>query len=162
MGDKDKSLSRTIYFLAQDSQNLAQRMLKPYNVTLEQFYLLRVLSQKDTNLTQKEICQKASKTPGNITRILDRLEGKALVIRRSSPNDRRAVIVALTKKGQELLQEADVVFKDFSSRLHSGIDKKTQVIMKRAVDRLSTNVARISKEVEKREHVLRRDSDRNK
>lgn len=137
-------------------------MLKPYDITLEQFHLLKVLSKKDTNLTQKEICQKTSKTPGNITRILDRLESKSLVIRRSSPIDRRAISVALTRKGQDLLREVDVVFKDFSSRLHSGIDTKTQVIMKRAVDKLSTNVARISKEVEKREHILRRDPDRNK
>ncbi|MBW2684269.1 MAG: MarR family transcriptional regulator [Deltaproteobacteria bacterium] len=150
MGDKDKSLSRTIYFLAQDLQNLAQRILKPYDITLEQFHLLKVLSHKNTNLTQKEICQKAYKTPGNITRILDRLEGKSLVSRRSNPDDRRAIIVTLTRKGQDLLQEADVVFKDFSSRLHSGIDTKTQVIMKRAVGRLNTNVARISKEVEKK------------
>ena len=162
MGDIDKSLSRTIYVLAQELRNLSQRMLKPYNLTLEQFYLLKVLSKKETNLTQKEFCQKAFKTPANMTRILDRLEDKSLVIRRPSSNDRRAILVASTKKGQNLLQEADTIFKDFSSMLYSGIDTKTQVVMKQAVDRLSTNVDRISKAMEKKEHVRRGDAGKNR
>jgi len=149
--EEEKTLSRTIYFLARDIQNLAQRLLEPYNVTLEQFYLLKVLSKNNKNLTQREICQKTSKSAANITRIIDRLENKSLVIRRPCLNDRRAIIVALTKKGQLVLQETEAVFIDFSSRLSSGIDTKTLNFFNQAADAMTANVIEMS-EREKREN----------
>lgn len=162
MSIKDKSLSRIIHFLAWDIQNLAQRMLKPYDVTLEQFHLLKVISKKNTNLTQTEICQKTSKSAGNITRIIDRLESKSLVIRRPSPNDRRAIVVALTKEGQSVLEKAEAVFIDFSSKLSSGMDKNTQKALKQAMGVMTVNVTQMLKEAKKRKQFLYGDQDSNK
>lgn len=41
-----------------------------------------------------------------VTVMLDRLEALGLIAREPDENDRRAVIVTLTAKGQELLEEA--------------------------------------------------------
>ncbi len=152
--NEEKSLSRIIYFLARDIQNLTQRMLKSYGVTLEQFHLLKVLSSKNVKLTQKEICQQTSKSAGNITRIIDRLESKSLVVRRPSPDDRRAIVVALTEEGQVVLQKAEAVFIDFSSKLSSGIDTNTQETLKQAAGVMTANVVQMVKEAKKREQFL--------
>ncbi len=106
---REESLSQAIYFLSLEIQNVLDRMLKPYSVTMEQLYLLKVLSKEDTELTQREICQKTSKTPANITRFIDRLESKLFVTRQSSPKDRRVCIVVLARQGRSLLQEVDIV-----------------------------------------------------
>ncbi len=160
--NEEKSLSRIIYFLARDIQNLTQRMLKSYGVTLEQFHLLKVLSSKNVNLTQKEICQQTSKSAGNITRIIDRLESKSLVVRRPSPDDRRAIFVALTEEGQAVLQKAEAVFIDFSSKLSSGIDTNTQETLIQAADVMTANVVQMVKEAKKREQFLHEDQEPNK
>jgi len=67
---------RTICSLALKIQNLTNRMLKPHNITMEQLWVLRCLSENNDGLTQNELCQKSFKTPANITRIIDRLESK--------------------------------------------------------------------------------------
>ena len=42
-------------------------------------------------------------TPGNVTSIVDRLVGQGLVKRRESPEDRRIVLLELTDKGRETI-----------------------------------------------------------
>ena len=78
---KETSLSRTICLLAQEIQNITDRMLKPCNVSMAQLRVLRCLSENNVALSQNDICQKSSKSPANITRIIDRLEKKSFVIR---------------------------------------------------------------------------------
>lgn len=146
----EKSLSRAICLLSLEIQIVLDRMLKPYNVTMEQLYLLKILSQGDMELTQREICQKTSKTPANITRFIDRLEKKLFVTRQSTPKDRRACVVVLTGKGQCLLQEVDAVLSRFASRFSSGIDMEDRERMSRGVDALMANVVNMSQELKNR------------
>ena len=151
---KNESLSRVICFLARDIQNFTDRILRPYNVTVEQLYVLRCLSEDNTGLTQREICQRTTKTPANVTRIIDRLERKSFIVRKTCPSDRRAFLVVLTGQGQSLLQQADVVLKSFSSRLRAGIDAEAQNIMKGAVGIMSANVDRMSVELREKGQLL--------
>ena len=53
-----------------------------------------------------EIGRKVLLTSGSITVAVDRLEIKGLVERRSSPDDRRAKIVHLTREGKRLITRA--------------------------------------------------------
>jgi len=53
--------------------------------------------------TPTELCQSAQLTSGAMTHRLDRLEGRGLVRRRTAPEDRRSVDVALTRKGRALV-----------------------------------------------------------
>ncbi len=143
----NEPLSRTIYLLSQNLQKLELNILVPFGITQEQFHLLKVLSKAHKELTQREICQKTLKTPANISRIIDRLERSSLVIRKSSHNDRRVFMVMLTEQGQSLLQEAEVVFNEFSSRLCSEIDMETQSTIERVVKILTSNADLISQDI---------------
>ena len=66
--------------------------------------LLR-LSKKE-QMTQSELAWELELEQATMVRILDRMEEHDLVERRPDPNDRRAKLIVLTRKGQE---QADLV-----------------------------------------------------
>ena len=135
----EESLGRLIYLTAQDMRNFAEKILSPFDLTIEQFHLMKNLSC-DKGLTQREIGEIASKTPANMTRILDRLESKSLVVRKNDPNDRRAMQVFLTSAGQEITEKVFGVFESFSEDLVNGITEEEQNIVKKSLKQITQNL----------------------
>ena len=132
-------LGRLIYLTAQEIKNFAEKLLKPYDLTLEQFHLLKHMSQ-DSGMSQRRLGDLVNKTPANITRILDRLEQKNLIIRRSNPEDRRGTHVFLTIQGSRLLEEVFTIFESFSSQLTHGTTEKEQLIAKNVLNKIGRNI----------------------
>ncbi|MBU0731170.1 MAG: MarR family transcriptional regulator [Proteobacteria bacterium] len=144
---KEDSLARQIYITSQEMRNFAEKVLKPYDLTLEQLHLLKNMPA-ESGLSQREICDAANKNPANMTRILDRLEAKELVIRRDNPDDRRASLVFITKQGSSLVSEVHTVFDSFSTRLLNGISDKDQTQVIRSLEKISKNLNAMSADIE--------------
>lgn len=78
---------------------------KEIGLTVPQFGLLRMIAQeKKARVIQ--LADKLEVKSSAVTVMLDRLEVFGLIERATDENDRRAVIVTITAKGQELLEEA--------------------------------------------------------
>jgi DNA-binding MarR family transcriptional regulator len=75
-------------------------------LTLSQFALLQPLSDRESARVRDLACE-AGIAPSTATRILDALERRAIVSRRRSEDDRRGVIVRLTRFGREALCRRD-------------------------------------------------------
>jgi DNA-binding MarR family transcriptional regulator len=89
----------------EDSSN---RLLRPYNVTHQQFNILRILrGQKDKPATVKLLVERMLDKSSNASRLVDKLLEKALVRRDTCPNDRRAVEVRISAEGLALLDRID-------------------------------------------------------
>ena len=144
----DNSLGRLIYFTAQELSNFAEKVLKPYDLTLEQFHLLKNMPE-DMGLTQRQLGDIANKKPANMTRILDRLEAKGLVVRRDNPEDRRAALVSLTDKGLELVAKVHGGFELFSNRFVAGISEQEQETVKNVLKKMSENLREMTNELPK-------------
>lgn len=86
---------------------LAQRF-KEFGLTLPQFNVLRILRGQHPRpaSVQLLISRMLDKT-SNASRIVDKLEAKALVTRTTCPQDRRAVDVLITPAGLALLERID-------------------------------------------------------
>ena len=84
------------------SQLLALR-LAPYDVTTEQWSVLARLNEEGT-MTQKELAFRVGKDQTNVTRILDQLERKKLVVRTANPEDRRSYLPQVTEEGKRLFE----------------------------------------------------------
>jgi DNA-binding MarR family transcriptional regulator len=138
-----KPLGRMIYFMAQDIKNLAEKVLAPYDLTLEQFQTLKVLS-KTSGMTQRQLGLAINKNPANMTRILDRLEAKSLTIRQQDPADRRAYLIFLTDKGSALRDMVVVVFDRFSANVHEGLTREMKQTTRNVLERMAANVERIA------------------
>ncbi|MFH1152676.1 MAG: MarR family transcriptional regulator [Pseudomonadota bacterium] len=139
----EPTLTRMIYFLAQDMRNLAERFLSPHDLTLEQFQTLKVLSIT-RGVTQKQLGMTLSKTPGNLTRILDRLGVKSLIARQSDPNDRRVCVVFLTDRGQVLVDEVTGIFDKFRVQVYEGLSPEMEETTRKTIARMISNMAAMS------------------
>ena len=144
----EEALGRLIYITGQEMRNFAERLLKPYDLTLEQFHLLKNMSP-DEGLTQRQICNLTSKTPANMSRMLDRMESKSLVARRESPADRRASLVFLTEKGESLVDEVVEEFESFSANLTESITENEQQIVRDVLTKITRNTQIMSEKLDK-------------
>jgi DNA-binding MarR family transcriptional regulator len=82
--------------------------LEPFKLTLNQYSVLDSLrGAGDAGLTCGEIAGRLVSRDPDITRLLDRLELRGLVIRRRGVPDRRVVRARITADGLELLARLD-------------------------------------------------------
>lgn len=87
---------------------LQQRFFKDYDLTLQQYNILRILrGQKGKPLALNSITDRMIDRMSNTSRIVDRLEKKQLVTRKTCPSDRRQVDVLITEQGLKKLEEID-------------------------------------------------------
>jgi len=78
----------------------------PDALTLPQFDVLAQLYRSDEGMTSGGLTRELLVTAGNVTGIVDRLSSLGLVERHPVPEDRRAVRIRLTTKGQKLMRHA--------------------------------------------------------
>ena len=84
--------------------NRLNRHLSDVNLTVSQFGTLEVLFHLGP-LNQRTIGEKLLKSGGNITMVIDNLEKQGYVIRKKDPDDRRAVLIHLTPKGEKFIEK---------------------------------------------------------
>lgn len=81
--------------------------LRPFGVSFARYEVLMLLRfSRRGSLPMKVIASRLQVHPTSVTNAVDRLEDAALVTRGPHPDDRRAVIVALTESGQSLAEAA--------------------------------------------------------
>lgn len=81
----------------------AERFFSAYQITPSQFDMLVVLSDKGV-MPLSKLSESLCCACSNVTGLVDRLERDGLVKRERSQEDRRVILLGLTPKGQELLQ----------------------------------------------------------
>lgn len=82
--------------------NRLNRHLAEADLTVSQFGVLEALHHLGP-LNQKTLGEKLLKSGGNITLVIDNLEKCNFVERQQDPNDRRAMLIHLTKKGKKFI-----------------------------------------------------------
>lgn len=85
-------------------------LLKPYDVSSEQYNVLRILrGQKGNPLNMQDIQERMVTKNSNTTRLIDKLLLKEMVIRNTCPNNRRKIEVQITEEGLKTLSELDPI-----------------------------------------------------
>lgn len=83
-------------------------ILKPFDISGEQFNVLRILrGQKGCPANMCLIQERMIAKTSNTTRLVDKLLLKELVTREVCPENRRKIEVLITEKGLDLLAELD-------------------------------------------------------
>ena len=83
------------------------RVLKTEDVSPTQYNVLRILRGSPEGLSSGEIGRRMITREPDITRLLDRLEKRRLIVRRRLAADRRTVISRITPVGLALLERLD-------------------------------------------------------
>ncbi len=83
----------------------SKQLTKSSGLTSSQLVLLKVIAEQ-YDVTAGEIAQRISLSQATVTSILDRLEGRGLVLRERGSTDKRKVYVRLTPEGSATLNSA--------------------------------------------------------
>jgi DNA-binding MarR family transcriptional regulator len=89
--------------------------LKPYGLTFAAYEALRLLAfSRRGSLPMGKMGERLMVHPASVTNAISRLEQRALVERRLSPDDRRVVLATITAAGQSLVREATLALNQAS------------------------------------------------
>ncbi|MBO7746735.1 MarR family transcriptional regulator [Paenibacillus sp. MWE-103] len=103
-----QQLALLFYRVNRSLQYLMTLHLKAFDITPEQWNVLKQLQEKD-GLTLKDLGYMADKDKTTITRIIDSLEQRRALARHVNPNDRRSFLIYLTQEGRELIHEVQPI-----------------------------------------------------
>src|SRR6266478_2754845 len=102
---------------------LAEQSIANAGLCLTDFAALEALLHKGP-LTISQIQEKVLLASGSMTAAVDRLEKLGLIIRKSSPSDRRARVVQLTAKGKRLAASSFERYAKDLEALMSAVSEK--------------------------------------
>ena len=95
-----------VLFSASWLKNRVNTTLKPFDLTSEQFNVIRIVRGKHPEgVRVKDIRSRMLERSSNTTRIIDRLVDKGLLVREKTIQDGRERAILLTADGQSLLLE---------------------------------------------------------
>jgi DNA-binding MarR family transcriptional regulator len=106
---------------------LEDELFGQYELTAQQYNALRLLrGAHPEKLATLDLAARLISRAPDITRLVDRLEGRGLVERERMAEDRRSVRIGLTQKGSTLLAELDHQVRDCHRRQlgHLTADEK--------------------------------------
>ena len=95
---------------------LSSRDITRYGLTVPQFGVLETLGHLGP-MTVGTICSKKLSSGGNMTVVVDNLEKEGIVERMQHPQDRRAILVRLTRKGKKLFEKIFVQHASYIEQL---------------------------------------------
>lgn len=95
-----------------------KQVLEPYDVTMQQFNILRILRGAHPEpLTTMEIRERMLDKMSDVSRIVDRMISKNLVTKSVCPADKRLVDVNIADKGIMLLEQLDLLEQEMDGHL---------------------------------------------
>src|SRR5436305_985187 len=123
-------------------RRLIGSVVEPHDLTVQQYNVLRILrGAGHDGLPTLDIADRMiEQTPG-ITRLIDRLEAKKLVVRERCATDRRQVFCRITAAGLALLAKLDAPVRDAAGDALQHLSKKDIAQLLELLDRTreSTN-----------------------
>ena len=133
----DPSLKMWLKFIRAYSayKKKAVEDIKNYGLNMSQYWVIESLGSVGPSL-MGELSKKTFLTAGNMTFIVDGLEKAGLVERVLTRDDRRAVLVQLTPKGEGVYNEAFGKHSEFLAGLASVLTKNEQMEFSRILKKL--------------------------
>jgi DNA-binding MarR family transcriptional regulator len=122
-----------------------RRLLKPHRISDSEFRVLSSLRRRDERKTTPlELNRFVQITSAGMTRTLDRLEDAGYIERSPNPDDRRSILVGLTRRGREF---ADAVTTDLGAQYSEALSTVTRKELRAEINQLRTAVERLANAV---------------
>jgi len=117
----------------------SNRMFKKYDLTNQQFNVLRILrGQKGCAITVKDIESRMLDKSSNVSRLIDKLLKKEYVARIACCEDRRRVDVKITEKGMSFLSSVDGEVLVIEDKFVNAISVEEAQLVNDILDKLRT------------------------
>ena len=121
LGPLDSAPAYRVYRLSRLLRHTLRRILGTagLDVSPEQYFMLYKLHQKD-GVPQAQLADPAFGDYPNMTRMIDGLEKKGLVVRKNDPEDRRRYMIMLTDKARTQMRALEPVIIEERERIHTA------------------------------------------
>lgn len=110
-----------------------------YELTFSQYITLKKLATAST-ASVTDLARAAELNPGAMTRLLDRLEARDLLVRVADPGDRRALHIHLTDAGRDLWRDVDQCGRRVRERAFHGMDEASRAQFTRLLEQARDNL----------------------
>jgi MarR family transcriptional regulator, transcriptional regulator for hemolysin len=141
-----KELETTVLYVIDQTTKIAKQYsqkefdLLGIGITVEQWILLKVVEEK-SGLSQNELAKETNRDPASITRTLDLLQKKGLIIREAIADNRRQYNIMLSQEGLDFVKQNMPLINDMRNISINGFTKEE-------VDSLISMLYRIQKNME--------------
>lgn len=136
----------TLHYLTMANQMLIQKslmeQLKDTGLTIGQPKILDYLKEHDGS-NQKEIAKACFLEAGSLTSILNKMEEKGLIERRTLNGNRRSFHIYLTAEGKEKLQLVEKAFASIEKKALADIQEEEFEQFMSVYNRIYTNLSGI-------------------
>ena len=114
----------------------ANRVLKPYGISSQQYNVLRILKGQGNNaISVNNIMSRMINKMSNASRLVEKLRKKGLIERVTCEADRRQVDVRITKNGLKLLEESGKEMSKFD-KMKSKLSEKEAKTLNELLEKL--------------------------
>jgi DNA-binding MarR family transcriptional regulator len=114
-------------------------ILKPYDISGEQYNVLRILrGQKGCPANMCIIQERMVAKTSNTTRLVDKLLLKDLVTRKVCPENRRKIEVSITQKGLDLLNELNPKVKEHEEFFSKNLNEDELIQLNTLLEKYRT------------------------
>ncbi|MEO0038054.1 MAG: hypothetical protein RIQ59_1265 [Bacteroidota bacterium] len=114
-------------------------IIKPYDLSSEQYNVLRILrGQKGCPANMCIIQERMLAKNSNTTRLIDKLLLKELVTREVCPENRRKIEVLITNKGLELLKILDPKVIEYENQFAENLSSEEKVQLNTLLEKYRT------------------------
>jgi len=133
------AIAETIARLFVNCQEKENRFVADFGVSLVEFRSLRILNEHHP-LTVNQLAQKMALTSSRITRIIDGLVEKDLVVREGDRSDRRVYLLSLTPEGKKLAKHLNENYSKMHEEILSSIPAEKHQTLMEAINQLNDAV----------------------
>ena len=109
-------LGDLLFIFQKNHKTYLNNLLAEYDLNLIQVLCILKIDSEE-NLNQKDLSDSLYLTKGAITKAIKKLESNGIVIREKSPIDKRHNVLALSKKGEDLIPIINDINQDWEKRM---------------------------------------------
>lgn len=112
--------------------------LEPLGLSAGQFPVLMLLA-REQNIIQETLVRHYHLDKGTIARAVRKLEDAGYIRRITDPDNRRAVRLFLTEKGEEVIPLLQAINHEWETRISSGLTAEEQATVRRLMKTVAQN-----------------------
>ena len=144
--DGGETIATLVVQTARDMRTALERQLSSQGVTAQQATLARLLRywERKKKPSPFQIAARLGTDGAGMTRLIDRLAAKGVVVRHESGGDRRSITIELTATGLAIAKKAAPTFQGINKQLLEGFTEQEIEHLTEMLHRLRENARSLS------------------
>jgi DNA-binding MarR family transcriptional regulator len=138
-------IAELTFKLLSNCQEKEERLAQQFGITVPEFRTLRVF-HTDRKLHVKELVERVHLSGSRLSRILESLEEHGFLTRSIDFDDRRSIVITLTKKGSTMVKDLEERYVQIHEEILEGIPEELHEPLTQGLNKMLTSLEQWLKE----------------